>query len=109
KGVALVVGHAVEFAQQLGVVGGVVAVGAGVACRVQSGGAADRGHAQARVVGQRRQAGRAGGVARLEKGVLDEGGAGFLGVVHAQLALGDERQAAVGKQPLEFGQFAAVA
>ena len=76
-GAALAVRDILQGVQQLGVVGGVT-LAIGIARRVDARRAAEEVHGQAGVVGQRRQAGDASGIARLEDGVLDERQAGFL-------------------------------
>ncbi|MNR00531.1 hypothetical protein D3C85_1163050 [compost metagenome] len=83
-GAALGVRHVLQCLQQLGVVGR-IAETVGVARRADARGAAEGVHRQARVVGQRRQAGHPCGVAGLEDGVLDEAQAGFLRLVAAEL------------------------
>ena len=106
---AAFIGHVAQRVEQLGDVRPRVAVAAGVARRVQAGRAAECVHAQAGVVGQRRQPGRARGVARLAQGVLDEAQAGFLCVADAELALHDAVDAGVAEQLPEFGELAGVA
>src|SRR3546814_200871 len=71
--------------------------------------AAERVHAQARVVGQRRQPGDKRRVAGLEQGVLDEAQAGFLDVPDAEFALSDAVDACLTEQLPEFGELAGVA
>src|SRR5690606_11766399 len=106
---AVGVGDAVEFAQQTVDVAVGVAVSAAVACRIQAGCAIERVHAQPRIVRQRRQAGGAAGVARLEDRVLDEAQAGLFGVLDAELVLGADLETAAGEQRPEFLQLACVA
>jgi len=64
--------------------------------------------AQARVVGQRGQAGVRGGEARLGQRVLDEGVKRLLGLAHAQLALRDELHAQRRQHGLQLGELALV-
>src|SRR5690606_16505974 len=71
--------------------------------------AAQRVHAQAGIVGERRQAAGGAGVAGLEERVLDERMPGFLGIGDAERALGHQREAAAGEQRAEFRQLAGVA
>ncbi len=101
--------EAFERAEQLGDVGCAVAVAAGIARRIQSQRAAERVHAQARVVGQRRQAGDPCGVARLQQRVLDKGQSGFLDVGHAQIRLRDQFGAGAVKQRAQLGELAGIA
>src|SRR5690606_30414003 len=76
-GRALRVRDVFQRGQQLGVVRR-VALAVGVACRVDARRAAEGVDRQAGIVGQCRQAGDTGGIARLENGVLDERQAGLL-------------------------------
>ena len=76
-GRALCVRNVLQRGQQLGIVRR-IALAVGVACRVDARRTAEGVDRQAGIIGQRRQAGDAGGVARLENGVLDERKTGFL-------------------------------
>ncbi len=92
--------------QQLGVVRR-VAPAVGIARRVDARRAAEEVHRQPGVVGQRRQAGEACGVACLEDGVLDEGKTGFLRFHLAELA--DRAHLHAGAEHgLEFLEFAGI-
>src|SRR5690606_3914757 len=71
--------------------------------------AAERIHAQARVVTQRRQAGGACGVARLDQGILDERQPGFLGLPYAELRLRAQNVAVALEQFAQLRELARVA
>ena len=77
--------HLAERIEQLGIVRR-IALAVRITSRVDPRRAAEMIHGQPRVVGQRRQAGNPGGIARLEDGVLDERQPGLLGFHVAELA-----------------------
>ena len=81
---------------------------AGVARRQHAGRAAQRRHAQPRIVGQRRQPGGAGAMARLGERVLDEGGMGLLGFPDAERRLRQQLDAQRRQQRAELAQLAGV-
>ena len=84
---AVLVGHALQIHEQLGIVGGIVAVNARVARAIHTGLTVQRVDDQARIVGNGHEARLFDGSLRLDDGVLQKRRAVFLGVLKiAQLA-----------------------
>ncbi|KAG1358138.1 hypothetical protein G6F61_014511 [Rhizopus arrhizus] len=101
-GTALAVGLFSHRVQQLGVVGRGIGRLAGIARAVQARCTAEGIDDQARIIGQRRQAGRFAGRARLQQRVLDEGQAGLFHVAQAQLGGRGDLQRQVGEDLLHL-------
>ena len=100
--------HAVQFGQKLGVIGRIITVRAGIAGREDARRAGQIIHCQARVVGDRRQAGGVGRMTGLDQGIVDKGDASFLGIVHVELGLGDRLDIQRGQQRGQLGDLAGV-
>ena len=99
----------IQRRQQFCVVGCVVAVGARVTRRMDTGRAAQGIDRKAGIVGNGRQAtGRAGGP-RLDQRVFDKGAACFGRLLKVEIGLRQDLQTQRRKQCLHFGQLAAVA
>lgn len=97
-----ILGGPFQLAQQLVDVLLVAGTGAGKTGGVDAGAAVQQIHFQAGVVGNRRQAGDAGGVAGLDDGILDEGGAGLVGIGDRKLALWDHLDLHIGQHGGQF-------
>ncbi len=80
-----------------------------IASRAHAGGAAERRHANARVVGQRRQTRSFAGMPCLRQRIFDEGCMGLLSIVDAEFLLHDDRDAERSEQGLELPGFSRVA
>ena len=106
---AAFVRHVAQRIQQFGDIRGVVAVTARVARAVQTRRAVQRIDAQTGIVGQRRQAGGARGVTRLEDRVLDERQSSFLGILDAEFGLRVQIDAGIAEQIAQFGEFSRIA
>ncbi len=102
------IGHPVELAQQLADIRLAVAMGAGIARRIQPRRAVQRVHAQAGIVRQRRQAGGARGMACFQDRVLDERGASLFGIGESEFGLRMQREAGTQQLP-QLHQLAGVA
>ncbi|MCY1414736.1 hypothetical protein D9M71_301950 [compost metagenome] len=103
---ALVLRYILEHVEQLGVVGG-IALAVGIARRVDARRATEVIDCQARIVGQRRQARDACGIAGLEDGILDKRQAGFFGL-HAAELTNRAQMYGLTEHGLEFFEFAGV-
>ena len=106
---ALRVGHLPQVIEQLGDVRLRIAMAAGVARGVQARCAAERVHAQARVVAERGQARGLRGMARLQQRVLDEGQPRFVDIAHAEFRLRVQCIAGIGEQLAQLDELAGVA
>ena len=111
-GRAVGIRHLLHLVEQLGVVGLVVAMGAGIARGVDPGLAVERIHHQAGIIGDGRQPGRRDGGLGLDDRVLDERGAVLLGVFEIP-QLAECHKANVGQNAaqnrLDLGQLVGVA
>ena len=108
---AILVGHAIQIHEQLGIVGGIVAVHARVARAVHTGLTVQRVDDQARIVGNGHEPRLFDGSLRLDDGVLQKRRAVFLGVLKvAQLA--ERHKANLGhnlaQNGLDLGEFMSV-
>ncbi|MNT01611.1 hypothetical protein D3C72_1360840 [compost metagenome] len=107
-GAALAIGDVGHCFQQLGVVGRCIGRMARIARAVQPRRTAEGIDDQSRIIGQRRQAGRFAGGARLQQRVLDEGQAGLFHIAQAQFGGRSDLQRQVGEDFLHFHQLASV-
>ena len=99
---------AAEIGEQLFIVAGVGFRLAGIACRIDAGGAAERGDAQAGIVGQGRQAGQLGGMAGFGQRVFDEGAVRLFRFRNAEIALGDDFETERGEERVQLLHFLGV-
>ena len=106
---AAFVRHVAQRIQQFGDIRGVVAVTARVARAVQTRRAVQRIDAQTGIVGQRRQAGGARGVTRLEDRVLDERQSSFLGILDAEFGLRVQIDTGIAEQIAQFRELSRIA
>ena len=97
-----------EAPQQLGVVCGVRGTGTGEARRPHARLAAERHHAQARVVCERGQPAALGCVARLRQRVLDERRMRLVGRLDTEFALSDNLNADIHQQRAKLAQLAGI-
>ncbi len=97
-----VVRRPLELLQQLVDVLLVAGVVAGETGGVDTGAAVQQIHFEAGVIGHGGQSGDAGGVAGLDDGVFDEGGAGLIGIGHCKLALRDHLDLHIGQHGGQF-------
>ncbi len=88
--------------------GGEILAGPGPARRIDAGIAVQRIDADARIVGQRRQARGDGGGDRLERGVLGEGAPGLLRLGQAERGGGDDGEIGRRDQRLDLAQLAGI-
>ena len=100
--------HLLQQGTHVGVVAFFVAKLRGVVGGVHPGQTTKGIHAQACVVGQRRQAGVRAGKARLGQGVFNKGTVRLFGLAHAQVGLAHQLDAQGHQHGLQLGKFAAV-
>ena len=97
-----VVGGTLQLGQQLVDVLLVAGTGTGKAGGVDAGATVQQVHFEAGVVSDGGQACDAGGVACLDDGILDEGGAGLVGIGDRKLALWDHLDLHIGQHGGQF-------